>query len=369
MKKLTSTLLALVMLLCLMPISASAAETTIKDALLYKVGDTVGYNVVHEAPLAKSAEISGSASVQDLNREAEEKAVTADLTLDHAGNVEKIQVASVKERPVIGITYRLYAVDKSFQNIAEAFRRNGANPQFISMVATKERAEAVLNGLDGIFFAGGEDINPLRYGELPEMNGSQFWNDVRDTSDIALMQEAIALDKPLFAVCRGSQVMNVALGGGLIQDIPTYLGKKVEDGEISAGRVTGLAGGPISLTDHHRRVYVDGLIHNGGTKYKENVKVLPGSKWLEGIVGGTNIPIAATAHHQAVDSERLGTGLTVVAMTSDGIVEGLEHQGSKFALAVQFHPERDALGDSSSIDVDNDLCNRFLRALVVAAEK
>lgn len=80
--------------------------------------------------------------------------------------------------------------------------------------------------------------------------------------------------------------------------------------------------------------------------------------------------LVATAHHQADDPERLGNGLTVVARSSDGIIEAVEHQDSLFALALQFHPERDALGDSRTdadgnpIDINQDQCNALLGALV-----
>jgi hypothetical protein len=90
--------------------------------------------------------------------------------------------------------------------------------------------------------------------------------------------------------------------------------------------------------------------------------------------------VVATAHHQAVNPDNLGDGLTIVATSSDGIVEAIEHQDSLFALAIQWHPERDALGDTrmtdtnsdgvkdTPIDVDQDLCNALLRALVEYAD-
>ena len=80
--------------------------------------------------------------------------------------------------------------------------------------------------------------------------------------------------------------------------------------------------------------------------------------------GGDSIDLVATAHHQAIDPEQLGEGLTVVATSSDGIIEGVEYQDNLFALAIQFHPERDALRDTRDVDVNNDICDAFLGALV-----
>ena len=73
-------------------------------------------------------------------------------------------------------------------------------------------------------------------------HGSSGWNDARDTSDLHLMQNAIELDVPMLAVCRGEQGFNIAMGGGLIQDVPTYLGQQVEAGKISKDRVTEIEG-------------------------------------------------------------------------------------------------------------------------------
>jgi gamma-glutamyl-gamma-aminobutyrate hydrolase PuuD len=241
------------------------------------------------------------------------------------------------------------------------------------------------------------------YDEEAYPHGSSGWNDARDTSDINLMQQAIALDVPMFAVCRGEQGFNIAMGGSLIQDVPTYLGEQVKAGKIDESRATVIedkgittytqnADGSYSSTTtpcepEHYRVYVDGLIHSGGDGYHvldagENggIGISKDSKWLYQILGVESIDLVATAHHQAVNPEDLGTGLTIVATSSDGIVEAIEHQDSTFALAIQWHPERDALGDSrmtdtnddgvkdTPIDVDQDLCNKLLRALVTYAD-
>ena len=220
------------------------------------------------------------------------------------------------------------------------------------------------------------------------------------------MQNAIAMDLPMLCVCRGAQGLNIALGGALIQDIPSYLAQKVLDGEISQDRVTGVVSGTLpgseavkdtgytmydenykevgrtydkdtdeymeesDCIEGHLRVQIDGIVHSGGTGYHvlgagvEGIGISLDSKWMYDIAGGDSIDLVATAHHQAIDPEQLGEGLTVVATSSDGIIEGVEYQDNLFALAIQFHPERDALRDTCDVDVNNDICDAFLGALV-----
>jgi gamma-glutamyl-gamma-aminobutyrate hydrolase PuuD len=213
------------------------------------------------------------------------------------------------------------------------------------------------------------------------------------------------MDVPMLAACRGHQGFNIAMGGGLIQDVPYFLGEEVKAGRIAQSRVTGNSGGtatthrvyrlediisadgtlipysgagaaPFTLVscDVHgcSRVQVDGVIHSGGTSYHridagQNSGILPNSKWLYNIVGANYMPAVATAHHQSVNPQKLGAGITIVSYSTDGIVEAIEHQDSLFALGVQWHPERDAGGGTSGIRngyIDPDSSNVFMRALV-----
>ncbi len=338
-------------------------------------------------------------------------AVTADLTLDAAGAVAAIAVTDVSERPVIGISWKRNDVGGDYQNFAKAFERGGAIAVFLPQLTSAEEARAVLAEVDGVFVTGGEDWNPARYGDLQTPHGSSGWNDARDASDILLMQQAIALDVPMLCVCRGEQGLNVALGGALIQDIPYYLGQRVLAGEIDPARVTGVLSGtlpggetvrdtgytmydenyePVGRTytsgepsgepgtylegsgceEGHLRVQVDGIIHSGGEGYHvldagvEGIGVSKDSKWLYDILGSDTVDLIATAHHQAADPGRIGAGLTVAAVSSDGIIEALEYRDNTFALGVQWHPERDALEDARGVDVDQDLCNALLGALI-----
>ena len=384
--------------------SRTVAEI-VEDAILYTINDDgeLEYNVTHSAPVADDVTVSGRSITSlaalvntmgeidkpepvlstDTSSRTIGKAVTADLGLNANGEIIEITVSSVDIRPVVGISWKKNTVGKDYQGFAEAFERNGAIAVFLPQITDAESAREVLSDVNGIFVTGGEDWNPSLYDEEAYIHGSSGWNDARDTSDINLMQQAIEMDVPMLAVCRGEQGFNVAMGGGLIQDIPTYLGQKVKAGEIDESRVTVLQdtvwvneggtwvqGACTAEGAPHYRVVVDGLVHSGGTGYHvldagtDGIGISEDSKWLYDIVGDTTIDVVATAHHQAVNPEKLGDGLTIVAKSSDGIVEAIEHQDSLFALALQWHPERDALGDSRGVDVDNDLCNALLGSLV-----
>ena len=347
----------------------------VRDALLYAVDSSGGllYDVLFHAGAA-------SASVRDLTghgiagigglREVLEQGrqnLVADLNFSASGAVSEIRLKSCTPRPVVGISWKSDSQD--YGSFLEALRRNGAVAVELPRIPDPAAASDALEKVDGVMVTGGGDIDPELYGEE-----AGPWNfglcRERDESDLLLVRRAIAEDVPLFAVCRGSQVLNVALGGGLIQDIPTYLGEKVLRGEIDRSRAEpaeempwekdGARGGVAAPY----RVWVDHVVHGGGSGYHEVNGIRRDSKWLYDIVGDTVIPVAATAHHQAVDPERLGRGLSIAACSSDGIVEGIEYRDNLFALGVQTHPERDALENTRGSQVDQVLCNRFLRTLV-----
>lgn len=394
--KLSLLFLALVLILSMA--GCGNTEPDVTQALLYTVsGVELEFNVTHSAPLHPDVTVEGwgIATLSDLQEimgipdaptpnpgEIAErtlgKAVTADLYLNEAGQVAAIEVQDIAQRPVIGISWKKETVGDDYKGFAEAFERNGAYAVFLPRVSTEAEAQAVLDAIDGIFMTGGADIEPVHYGQSPEPHGSAKWNTDRDTSDLLLIRRAIAMDLPLLGVCRGAQALNTALGGSLIQDVPLYLGQQVLDGQIDPRRVTAvlsgtLPDGSISVPDddceeEHLRVEVDGLCHRGGLKYHAlEDGIDPDSKWLADIIGGTNISSIATAHHQSIDPTALGNGLTIAARSSDGIVEAVEYRDNLFAMGLQWHPERDALGDSSEVDVDQNLSNALLRALVTHA--
>ena len=155
---------------------------------------------------------------------------------------------------------------------------------------------------DGLLLAGGGDMDPALFGQANQ--GSEEIDLVRDKAELALTEAFLAAGKPILGVCRGHQVLNVALGGTLIQDL-----------------------GPVGNL-FHRLTSIDcwDKIHP--------IRTLPGTT-LASLYGP--VLVTNSAHHQAVD--RLGEGLTAAAWSESGVVEAVEHRALPI-LGVQFHPER-----------------------------
>lgn len=422
-KRFLASATAFALILSLLPVASLGAEappaenssvaTTVEDAILYpsEESGSLDYNVVYTDEYDSEVKIldsSNSGFDIDTVEELETVmgvadapkvqlgtstglrtlgyAVTANLGFDEDGDIAQIEITDVNERPIVGISWKKDNIGSDYQGFAEAFERNGAYAVYLPQVHNADEAREVLSQIDGIFMTGGEDWNPDRYNQEQTPHGSRGWNDARDTSDINLMQQAIEMDVPLLTVCRGTQGLNVALGGGLIQDVPYYLGQRIQNDEEYRNNHTYEVQNDTGYQkwnsetqsfeiyscgeDSHLLVTVDELTHGGSTYHK----LAPGadgfgiskenSKWLYKIIGSDSIDLVATAHHQAVDPTDLGDDLTVVAMSSDGIVEAIEHKDSLFALGVQWHPERDALADTRGVDVDQNQCNAILRALV-----
>lgn len=178
---------------------------------------------------------------------------------------------------------------------SDAVSKAGGVPLVIPTVSSMEQAAAVVAAVDGIVFSGGEDVNPTWYGE-EVLNETVEIDFVRDRSDSLLARAALAAGKPVLAICRGSQLMNVIMGGSLWQDLPSQLG--------------------ISHSD---------VVHN--------ISVEPGS-FLARIYGSDSLKVNSM-HHQAVKD--VTPGITVVARSADGVVEAWE---TPQVWAVQFHPEK-----------------------------
>jgi putative glutamine amidotransferase len=164
--------------------------------------------------------------------------------------------------------------------------------------------------LNGVLLTGGGDIDPVLYGE----DRHQTVEDAepgRDEFEIDLARRALAANLPLLAICRGAQVLNVAVGGTLIQDIPSSV---------------------TSDLSHAVRTTPATVAHD--------VSITPGSRLHEALgasVGTSTGCRVNSRHHQSVG--RLGHGLVVTATASDGIVEAIEQPDARFCLGIQWHPE------------------------------
>jgi putative glutamine amidotransferase len=195
-------------------------------------------------------------------------------------------------------------------------------------------ADAYLDVVDGLLLIGGVDVEPSLYGahrhpRLEEVDAA------RDRFEIALARAAVARGVPTFGICRGIQVLNVAMGGTLHQDLPSEVGSAVDH------RPTGPRGDP-----------------RAESRPAHAVDVVAGSR-LHGILGARRLEVNSI-HHQAV--ARCASGLRVVATSSDGVVEGAEgvDGDGAFLVAVQWHPERMR---------DDPATKRLFAAFVGAAAK
>jgi putative glutamine amidotransferase len=200
-----------------------------------------------------------------------------------------------------------------------------ASPHFPKALRIKHYVDA----LDGLLLQGGADMSPRSYGETP-INPLWAGDEVRDAYEIELFHEFVSQGKPVFGICRGHQVINVALGGSLYQDIATQCPDKG------------------SHRDEHK---YDAHFHE--------MRILPDT-WLSRIFPQVQVARINTIHHQAVKA--LGEGLVVEAMSEpDGIVEALRWEGHSFVVGVQWHPEFMDPRDSSLID-SRPLLRAFLQA-------
>lgn len=190
----------------------------------------------------------------------------------------------------------------------EALRRAGARPVAIGAPEEGSAAE-ILEPFDGLVLIGGGDVNPARFGQRqhPEVYGIE---QERDALEIDLLLEADRSAVPVFGICRGLQVVNVAFGGTLHQHLPDLPG--VYQHSVPRG---------------HKR-----LMHE--------IKVAESSR-LQEACGETTVEVASS-HHQGID--RLGEGLVAVAWAGDGLIEGIE-RSDRWVVAVQWHPEQTAAAD------------------------
>jgi putative glutamine amidotransferase len=161
--------------------------------------------------------------------------------------------------------------------------------------------------LDGLLLAGGGDMDPALFGE-PRHRATHGVSEERDRAELALVRWALAEGKPMLAICRGIQVMNVAAGGTLVQDIPTQISEEVVH----------------RYSDDTPRDFV-----------AHTVRVDAGTR-LASILGATEVETNSW-HHQSCKAP--GQGIVYTAWARDGVVEGLEVPGHRFAVAVQWHPE------------------------------
>jgi gamma-glutamyl-gamma-aminobutyrate hydrolase PuuD len=213
-------------------------------------------------------------------------------------------------RPIVGITsYAEPGVRWGAWELAAALvpldyvhavERAGGRPLLVP--PSEQGVEETLDALDGLLFSGGSDLEPALYGQEPHAETTGVIVE-RDRAELLLLEAALARDLPVLAVCRGSQVLNVACGGDLVQHLPEQVGN-----------------------DRHK--------HTPGV-FADHEVTIDAASGL-GAILGEHAPVKSH-HHQGIG--RVGDGLRAVAWADDGTPEGIEDPNRRFAVGVLWHPE------------------------------
>lgn len=220
--------------------------------------------------------------------------------------------SSFRARPVIGLTTYLEQAQTGIWDVRASFLPHiyfegvtlagGIAVLLPPQPVDDDIADRVLDGLDGLVITGGKDVDPARYGQAPHPKTDEPRHD-RDAWEFALVARALQRRLPVLGICRGAQVLNVALGGTLHQHLPDVVGHTGHQ-----------AGNAVFSTSQ--------------------VRTVPSTR-LAALIG--EYSDEQCYHHQAI--AELGDGLVVSAADSDGVIEAIELPGDTFVLAVQWHPE------------------------------
>ncbi|HEY0285365.1 MAG TPA: gamma-glutamyl-gamma-aminobutyrate hydrolase family protein [Vicinamibacterales bacterium] len=201
---------------------------------------------------------------------------------------------------VIGIT-----PSNRLNDYLESVKRAGGEPRVLSI-----DTPPTLDGLDGVLFTGGGDVDPAHYRDARHPNTEEP-DPARDAFELALAKLALAKGTPLLAICRGLQVVNVAAGGTLIQDIPAQvnqpLGHQVDSPSFAIAHEVWVAAGTAL------------------------------ARVMQEELGDSEVLQVNSRHHQAIG--KTADGFTISATAPDGIIEAIERPASRFCVAVQWHPE------------------------------
>ncbi len=212
-------------------------------------------------------------------------------------------------RPVIGITTHITSARWSYWETEAALvpaayvnAVEHAGGRALLVPPSEDGIEETLDAVDGLIFSGGADIDPDLYGQDPHPE-TRGVHPERDRGELALLEAALARDMPLLAICRGSQVLNIARGGDLLQHLPDVVGD-----------------------EKHK--------HTPGTFGDHDVTLEEGTRLATML--GDHAPVKSH-HHQGFG--RIGDGLRVAAHADDGAIEAVEATDRRFAFGVLWHPE------------------------------
>jgi len=217
--------------------------------------------------------------------------------------------SNAARRPVIGITtyltlarFGVWEDDAALIPAAYVRAVEAAGGRALLVPPSMEGIDETLDALDGLLFSGGSDLDPEIYGQEAHAETDGVVPE-RDRGEIALLQAALERDMPVLAVCRGSQVLNVARGGDLVQHLPEVVGD-----------------------EKHK--------HTPGAFADHDVDLVSGTRVQQ--ILGDHAPVKSH-HHQGYG--QLGEGLREAARADDGTIEALEDPSLRFAVGVLWHPE------------------------------
>jgi putative glutamine amidotransferase len=236
----------------------------------------------------------------------------------------------VPRAPLIAVTTSIVNVGKDTERAAlnsaylAAIQRAGGVPLVLPPQLGDDARRDLFERSAGVLLTGGGDVDPARFTRVPRHPAVDGVSLARDQLEIELVSHALEQGKPLLAICRGVQVLNVALGGTLYQDVPSELG---------------------SATAHDQDAPRHAPTHR--------VRVVPDSR-LARLLGVAELEVNSF-HHQAIRD--LGPGFRAVAFADDGVIEGAElDDPTRFAVGVQWHPEE--------LEPHDETARRLFRALV-----
>src|SRR5229473_339546 len=199
---------------------------------------------------------------------------------------------------------------RKLEDYRQAVLHVGGEPRVLDLSMSIEQA---LAGIDGLLLTGGDDVEPARYGETPHPTVKEA-EPGRDEFEIGLITAARARQLPIFAICRGVQVLNVACGGTLVQDIPS---------QVHGALAHSMPAPPHESYLLAHEVWID----------KDTLLW----KLMRERLSDADACEVNSRHHQAV--KRLAAGFRVAATAPDGVVEAIEDPAARFCLGVQWHPE------------------------------
>ncbi len=233
-------------------------------------------------------------------------------------------------QPLIAITTPMYSGENyrlPLVSLSSPYIRAVENPGGVAVLVTpahkRESIGRLLDIVQGVMLSGGEDVDPARYGQLPHPELGSV-SRARDEMEFAVLEGALARELPVLAVCRGIQVLNVAFGGTLFQDLPS-----LRPGELV----------------HQQDAGINDRWHEANVETNSRL----------GKIFGTEELFINSFHHQGVDE--LGRGLVATTWAEDGLIEGVEATGHPWVLGVQWHPER---GEAESAEGDQRQPDRRL---------